>query len=57
VIFVIAINNDKKADNNRAWQPGEDMHIPNGAQTATQSDMGAGLGESPGHASKVEAFD
>jgi hypothetical protein len=31
--------------------------IPNGAQTATQSDMGAGLGESPGHASEVEAFD
>jgi hypothetical protein len=35
---------------------GED--IPNGAQTATQSDMGAELGESPGHAtSEVEAFN
>jgi hypothetical protein len=34
---------------------GED--IPNGAQTATQSDMGADLDESPGHASEVEAFD
>jgi hypothetical protein len=31
--------------------------IPNGAQTATQSDMGADLGESPGHANEVEAFD
>jgi hypothetical protein len=30
---------------------GED--IPNGAQTATQSDMGADLGESPGHATEV----
>jgi hypothetical protein len=34
---------------------GED--IPNGAQTATQSDMGAELGEGPGHASEVEAFN
>jgi hypothetical protein len=32
-------------------------NIPNGAQTATQSDMGADLGEGPGHASEVEAFD
>jgi hypothetical protein len=37
---------------------GEDIRISqNGAQTATQSDMGAELGESPGHASEVEAFD
>jgi hypothetical protein len=33
-----------------------DEDIPNGAQTATQSDMGAELGESPGHASEVKAF-
>ena len=30
---------------------------PNGAQSATQSDMGADLGESPGRANEVEAFD
>jgi hypothetical protein len=30
---------------------------PNGAQTATQSDMGADLGESPGRANEVEALD
>jgi hypothetical protein len=30
---------------------------PNGAQSATQSNMGADLGESPGHANEVEAFD
>jgi hypothetical protein len=34
---------------------GEDF--PNGAQTATPSDMGAELGDSPGHASEVEAFN
>jgi hypothetical protein len=34
---------------------GED--IPKSAQTATQSDMGVDLGESPGHANEVEAFD
>ena len=34
---------------------GED--IPNGAQMATQSDMGADQGESSGWASEVEAFD
>jgi hypothetical protein len=30
---------------------------PNGAKTATQNDMGADLGDSPGHADEVEAFD
>jgi hypothetical protein len=56
VIFVIAINKDKKPIITGPGNPtGED--IPHGAQTATHSDMGAGLGESPGHASEVEAFD
>jgi hypothetical protein len=30
---------------------------PNGAQMAIQSDLGADLGESPGHANEVDAFD
>ena len=51
------INGYKKPIITGAGNPtGED--IPNGAQTATQSDMGAELGESPGHASEVlEAFN
>ena len=36
---------------------GEDMHTQNGAQMATQSDIGAELGASPGHGSETEAFN
>jgi hypothetical protein len=54
-IFVVAINKDKKIDNNRASPRARISQTPNGAQTTTQSDMGTGLGESPGHASEVEA--
>jgi hypothetical protein len=44
-------------DNKQGPQHPTGRKIPNGAQTATQSDMGADLGESPGQANEVEAFD
>jgi hypothetical protein len=46
---------DRRTKNRRQHPTGRKS--PNGAQSATQSDMGADLGESPGHANEVEAFD
>jgi hypothetical protein len=52
VISGITIKKDKKGlTTPRARIP------RNGAQTATQSGIGAELGESPGHGSEVEAFN
>ena len=54
--FFMEFRRTKKATITGSDNPtGEDTQ--NGAQMATQSDMGAELGASPGHDSETEAFN
>jgi hypothetical protein len=55
--WVVDINMDRLKDKKNRGQHPAGRKSPNGAQSATQSDMGADLGESPGRANEVEAFD
>jgi hypothetical protein len=51
------VRNKKKkypSDYHRGWKPHGRLYPQTGAQAARQSDMGANLGESPGHANEVE---
>jgi hypothetical protein len=51
------IKTDRTTENTQGGSTPTGRKSPNGAQTATQSDMGADLGESPGRANEVEALD
>jgi hypothetical protein len=56
--WAVDINHGQNEGQQNRGQHPTGRKSPNGAQTATQSDMGADLGESPGQqANEVEAFD